>query len=174
MGSTARGARDAGQEARAGTVTDAKRNPLVGSWELRSWEAVGDDGSVSHPMGEHPQGLLAYTAEGLMITTIAPRDRPALGSPDPLTGGDPEERLGAAETFIAYSSRYTYDGHDVTHAVEMSLFPNWVGTRQVRHVEISADRNTLTLTADPFVLRGRRSTHRLVWVRLTDGPPESR
>lgn len=147
-------------------MTGESGNPLVGSWELRSWEAIGDDGSVSYPMGDDPQGLLAYTAEGLMVTTIAPRGRPALASSDPLAGGAPEERLGAAETFIAYSSRYSYDGRDVTHAVEMSLFPNWVGTRQVRHVEISPDGGTLTLTADPFVLRGRRSTQRLVWVRL--------
>lgn len=155
-------------------MTDERRSPLVGSWRLQSWDAIGDDGSVTHPMGEHPQGLLAYTAEGLMVTTIAPHARPALASPDPLTGGAPEERLGAAETFIAYSSRYTYDGRDVTHAVEMSLFPNWVGTRQVRHVELSSDDGTLTLTADPFVLRGRRSTHRLVWVRLADTPGASR
>jgi hypothetical protein len=141
-------------------------NGLVGSWRLRAWEAIGDDGSITRPFGDDPEGWLAYTPEGLMITTIGRRGRPALSSPDPISGS-PEERLAAAESFIAYSSRYTFDGRDVIHAVEMSLFPNWVGTRQVRHVELAPDGTTLTLTADPFVLRGRRSTQRLTWDRIT-------
>ena len=40
------------------------------------------------------------------------------------------------------AARYAYDGTDVTHTVEMSLYPNWVGTRQVRHVRLSDDGDT--------------------------------
>ncbi len=138
---------------------------LVGDWRLESWVAEGDDGSVGLPMGEAPMGILVYTAEGTMITTIAPAGRPAIESVDPLHGGPASERARMAETFVAYGGRYAFDGTDVTHTVEMSLYPNWVGTRQVRHARLSDDGDTLELSTDPFTLGGRRSIQRLVWRR---------
>ncbi len=99
----------------------------------------GEDGSTGCRSARHRTGILVYSPGGTMITTIASTARPSLSSSDPLQGGPAEERLGSAETFIAYSGRYTDDGLDVTHTVEMSLYPNWVGTRQVRHVRLSPD-----------------------------------
>lgn len=139
---------------------------LQGSWRLARWEAVGDDGVVTHPFGEAPEGILVYTSDGTMITTIAPAGRPRLSSADPLTGGPPDERRVAAETFVAYSGRYGYDGTDVTHDVEMSLYPNWAGTRQVRHVRLSDGGDTLELSTDPFGLAGRNAVQRLTWRRV--------
>ena len=138
---------------------------LVGSWRLTSWVAVGEDGSSTEPMGADPDGLLIYSIEGLMITTIGRHGRPRI-SGDDLLGGPPDERLAAAETFIAYSGRYAYDGTDVVHMVEMTLYPNWVGTRQIRHVRISDDGNTLELSTDPLALDGRRTVQRLTWLRV--------
>ena len=63
------------------------------------------------------------------------------------------------------AARYAYDGTDVVHTVEMSLYPNWVGTRQLRHVRLSDDGNTLELSTDPLTLDGRRATQRLTWLR---------
>ena len=59
---------------------------LVGGWRLRSWVALGDDGSETFPMGDAPTGLLAYTEGGTMVALMAPADRPPFGSDD-LTGG---------------------------------------------------------------------------------------
>lgn len=148
-------------------MTDGRS--LAGVWRLRRWAAEGDDGSVALPFGEAPEGILVYTSGGTMMTTIAPADRPPLTSADPLRGGPVAERSRAAETYIAYSGRYAYDGTDVTHTVEMSLYPNWVGTRQVRHVRLSDDGDTLELSTDPFTLAGRRSIQRLTWVRQGPG-----
>lgn len=139
---------------------------LVGDWRLRRWASESDDGSVVLPLGEAPDGILVYTAGGLMMTTIARADRAPITSADPLRGGSIAERAATAETFIAYSGRFAYDGSDVTHAVEMSLYPNWVGTRQVRHVRLSDDGDTLELSTDPFTLAGRRAVQRLTWVRV--------
>lgn len=125
-----------------------------------------DDGSVTLPFGDRPEGILVYASDGTMITTIAPAGRPRLTSPDPLVGGPDEERRRAAETFVAYAGRYAFDGTDVTHAVQSSLYPNWVGTRQVRHVRLSEDGSTLELSTDPFELGGRRAIQRLTWVRV--------
>ena len=142
-----------------------RSNPLTGDWRLRDWSSVADDGGVVQPMGPTPVGILVYSADGTMITTIAPAERPRMSSGDPLRGGPDEERRLAAETFIAYSGRYVYDGADVVHTVEMSLYPNWVGTRQIRHVRLSDDGNTLELATDPLALDGRRATQRLTWLR---------
>ena len=112
-------------------------------------------------------GLLVYSAEGAMVTTIGRRDRPSLATDD-LTGGyGLTSRLAAASSFIAYSGRYRYDGANVIHSVETSLFPNWVGRSQVRHVTLSSDRQTLTLSSEPMVVAGRLASQRLTWRRIT-------
>jgi hypothetical protein len=49
--------------------------------------------------------------------------------------------------------------------VTTSLYPNWVGTSQRRHVRIDADGTRLELSTDPFELAGRRATQRLAWRR---------
>jgi ribosomal protein S18 acetylase RimI-like enzyme len=139
---------------------------LVGSWDLRSWEAIGDDGSVGHPMGERVEGILVYTASGTMITTIGPAQRPRLASADPLRGGDDTERRRTAETFIAYAGSFRVEGEDVLHAVTLSLYPNWVGTLQRRHAALP-DERTLVLSTDPFAIGGGRSVQRLTWDRRT-------
>jgi hypothetical protein len=138
---------------------------LVGSWRLASWVAIGEDGSVVEPMGADVEGLLMYSAEGLMITTIGRHARPPI-SGDDLLAGPADERLAAAETFIAYSGTFSVEGGDVLHSVDMSLFPNWVGGRQRRHVALSADGDTLTLSTDRVLMRGRPGVQRLTWQRI--------
>lgn len=138
---------------------------LVGTWRLEGWESVVDDGSVAWPFGERPEGILIYHPDGTMITTIAPAGRRPLASADPLRGGPDDERRHAAETFVAYAGAWALADGDVVHTVTMSLYPNWVGTRQVRHVRILDEGRRLELSTDPFELGGRRAIQRLVWRR---------
>jgi hypothetical protein len=137
---------------------------LVGSWVLRSWVLTLEDGTVEEPFGHEPQGLVVYTRDGRMITTIGHRERPALGKD--LSSGTDEARLAAIRTFIAYSGPFTIEGSDVVHDVEMSLEPAWLGTRQRRHVELADDGDTLFLSTDPLLVIGRRGRHRLRWERV--------
>jgi Lipocalin-like domain len=65
----------------------------------------------------------------------------------------------------AYAGRYTLDGHQVIHHVELSLFPNWVGTQQQRFGQLS--EKTLILSANPMLMAGRPQVPRLVWKRLS-------
>jgi ribosomal protein S18 acetylase RimI-like enzyme len=155
-----------------GTAPDTASDPIAerllpGVWRLERWESVAEDGSLTLPMGVRVEGILVYTPGGSMVTAIAPEERPLLSSADPLRGGPPDERLGAAETFIAYAGGYRIRDHDVIHEVTLSLYPNWVGTRQVRHIG-SLDERTLVLSTDPFTLDGRRAVQRLTWVRSDD------
>ena len=145
-----------------GTLT---ASDLVGTWRLRSWIAEADDRSVVHPMGEAPEGVLVYTADGTMITTIGRTGRQPIDGGDMLAG-PVDQRIEAMSTFIAYASTFRVEGGDVLHNVTMSLFPNWVGTQQRRHVAFSNGGRVLTLSSDPLILRGRLSVQRLTWERV--------
>jgi hypothetical protein len=137
---------------------------LVGTWRLVSWTSTGD-GGVQHPMGDAPEGVLVYTPGGTMITTIGRTVRSPIDGGDML-GGPDAQRLDAFTSFIAYSGTFGIEGGDVVHEVAMSLFPNWVGTRQVRHVRLEDGGRTLELSTDAFVLHGRLSVQRLTWDRV--------
>ena len=102
---------------------------VIGSWALLSWENLGADGQVSHPMGLDAVGYLIYSVDGRFSVTISRADRAKSAGGD-LLGGTLEEKARAAEGFVAYAGRYTFHGDPVVHHVELSLFPNWVGTDQ--------------------------------------------
>lgn len=144
----------------------SNRAQLLGAWRLLAWEAIGEDGTIDHPMGDDPQGVVVYTPDGTMMTTLGRAGRTPITGGDMLAGPD-QERVAAFGSFIAYQSRFRMDGGDVIHQVEMSLFPNWVGTAQRRHVEVSPDGRSLVLSSDPILVRGRMSRQRLAWERIT-------
>lgn len=139
-------------------------HPLVGSWRLRRWVAIADDGSESLPMGDTPVGLLVYSADGTMVGLMGLGDRPRLAADD-VTGGTVDERARAFATFIAYGGRYEVDGQTVSHHVDVSLFPNWIGTVQQRRWELDPAGRTLTLSSPPLSLGGATRTQRLTWER---------
>ncbi len=116
-------------------------------------------------MGEAPDGLLAYAADGTMIGIMGRGDRPRFAADD-LTGGSDHERARAFASFVAYGGRYEVTGDTVTHHVETSLFPNWIGTQQRRRWELDASGRHLTLTSPPLALGGARRIQRLRWERL--------
>ncbi len=58
---------------------------LTGTWRLVTWTSPGEDG-VQLPMGEHPEGVVVYTSDGTMITTIGQAARPPIDSTD-MQGG---------------------------------------------------------------------------------------
>lgn len=139
-------------------------HPLLGSWRLRGWVAIADDGSQSVPMGEAPEGLLVYSDDGTMVGIMGPAARPRFASDD-VTGGTDDERARAFATFIAYGGRYQIEGDTVSHDVETSLFPNWIGTVQQRRWELAENGRLLTLTSPPLALGGVVRVQRLTWER---------
>jgi hypothetical protein len=140
---------------------------LVGAWRLVSWENQAADGQVTYPMGPDPNGYVIYAADGRFSITISRRGRAGFAAGD-LLSGTAEEKARAMEGFVAYAGRYSFDGDRVVHHVELSLFPNWVGSDQQRWVELAGDR--LILSASPLLLAGKQQVPRLVWERV-DPPP---
>jgi hypothetical protein len=148
-------------------MDEVHAHALVGAWRLVSWENQAADGQVTYPMGTDPNGYVIYAANGRFSITISRRGRAGFAAGD-LLSGTAEEQVRAMEGFVAYAGRYSFDGDRVIHHVELSLFPNWVGTDQERWVELAGDR--LILRASPLLLAGKPQVPRLVWERV-DPPP---
>jgi hypothetical protein len=118
-------------------------------------------------MGADALGYLIYTADGRFSVTISRADRARFTGGD-LLGGTMQEKTRAAEGFVAYAGWYTFHGDHVVHHVELSLFPNWVGTEQQRFADLSQD--TLILSASPLLLAGRQQVPHLLWERVRPSP----
>jgi hypothetical protein len=92
-------------------------------------------------------------------------DRPKFASNN-VVAGTPEEIKAAFEGYVSYCGSYEVNeqGGFVTHRVELSWFPNWLGTEQKRFFEFAGDR--LTLKTPPLTGYGGAQVHRLIWERL--------
>ena len=135
---------------------------VVGTWRLKLWETRTTDGRVTYPLGRDAVGYLIYTAGGHIAVPMMRANRPAFASDD-LLGGTVEEQATAAAGYVTYCGRYEVRNGTVIHRVELSLFPNWVGSTQVRFAEVEADE--VTITTDPLAIGGE-TVNRLVWERV--------
>lgn len=128
---------------------------LEGLWRLVSMEQRYDDGRVIYPFGEEAQGYIHYGADGSMFAAIQK------GGRKPFTTGKQwtasvEEKAGAYDDYLTYFGRYDASDDHVTHMIEISLFPDWIGGAQKRRLAFEGD-NRLHLIA-----------------RLEEGAPEAR
>lgn len=123
---------------------------LVGTWRFISLVGRSSKGEVYYPYGENLFGRLMYDAKGHMSVLLMRPDRPKFASGD-MMKGTPDEIKAAFEGFDAYCGTYEVDAEKgtVTHHVQGSKFPNWVGTDQVRFFEVSGDQ--LRITAPPIL-----------------------
>ncbi len=97
-----------------------------------------------------------------MTVTLVGADRESLSTDDVL-GGSEAERAEAYSSYIAYCGTYEVEGNVVIHRVQMSLFPNWVGSAQERYFELSGDE--LVLRSVPVEVGGRLVVSELRWIR---------
>ena len=146
-------------------------NPLQGSWHLVCWDIQYSDGRpATLPFGADATGLLCYTDDGRMSACIARAGRQPLSQDSPRNAPE-AERLAAFESYFQYAGRYRLEpkgaGRQVVHEVTHALNPNFVGSRQVRQVDLTPD-GRLTLSATD-ALQGStvQRHHRLVWERRT-------
>ena len=150
-----------------GTQTSGEthnNDELLGAWKLVSCVQQWSGGRVTHPYGQNPSGLLVYDAAGHFSGQIQGEDRPSFESGN-LLRGTPEEIKAAFEGYVAYYGTYDVDeaAGRLTHHVQGSWFPNWVGEDQTRLYGIADGK--LTLTTLPFVGKRNQVTLTLVWER---------
>ena len=124
-----------------GAVASGLTNELVGTWRLVQYFDTDASGKVTYPFGEKPIGYLVYDLTGhmsaqLMRTPATPR----FASGDDEKGTEAEVRA-AYDGFVAYFGTYRVDEAKsvVTHVVEGSLRPSYVGTDQRRPFKLQGD-----------------------------------
>ena len=146
-------------------ASQAQTISVVGTWKLISYETVTPAGVRTFPLGDDAIGLLIYQPSGRMSVQFMRRDRPKFKSGDAWRGSLEEERA-AFEGFFSYAGRYTVDSARgvVTHHIEISSAPNYVGTDVER--TFSAAGNRVTLRTPQRQLAGQTSSSILIWERL--------
>ncbi|MEU3302001.1 lipocalin-like domain-containing protein [Streptomyces sp. NPDC006678] len=98
-------------------------NSLVGAWVLEDC-SLTREGAVVRPLGEHPSGVLLYTADGWMsaLLTAPPDDAPAASAFEETASGT-----------VAYAGRWEREADGpVMHRVQASHYTPWAGTALVR------------------------------------------
>lgn len=135
---------------------------LIGVWRLVSVDARLPDGSIHHPWGEAPVGLVVLTREGYLSAQLMRPDRPVFADPANVR---PEEARLALQGYAAYFGKYEIDEASrtlVTH-VEGASAPNLVGGDQVRNYELRDGR--LILRPPVLTIGGQSFTSEYAWER---------
>ncbi len=141
------------------------KEKFTGAWRLISAEFRTEEGEVTYLLGREAIGQIMYDGKRNMSAQLGKAGQPRFASNDWLKG-TPEETKSAFEGYRCYFGTYEVDEENktVTHHVQGSLFPNWIGTDNVRYYEFSG--NCLTLRTVPMVTGGKKMVGTLVWERL--------
>jgi hypothetical protein len=136
---------------------------IIGTWKLVSWTFKNEKGEEIHYFGKNSTGILMYDANGFMNAQLMKEERPRFAS-DSINGGSPDETFGAFHSYLAYFGRY-YEKNpgEVTHIVEGSLFPNWLGNEEIRYGRIEGER--LILSTPPIRAGEAEIVFNIVWQR---------
>ena len=139
------------------------RNQLLGTWQLVSSVIRFEDGEVRDQLGHSPSGFLIYTAEGYVCAVLGASNRPMLATNDPGAATN-AEFASEASSFLAYCGRFTVNDETqtVTHGMEVSLFPNWVGHSENRAVRFAGEQLVL-LTDSRTQSDGRKFRVEVTW-----------
>ena len=142
------------QPATPATLEPTARTPaFVGSWSLVSW--TGNDGTERCAEPGGAAGQIMYSADGHMSAQLG-----CTGVVVDEEGLDAEEaRARVTRRHFSYYGRYTVDETTgvVTHHVQGSVNPGWVGSDQQRAFNFEGDER--------LMLSPVGSTARLTWQR---------
>ena len=132
---------------------------FIGTWKLVDYSFLHEDGTVEKPWGDRVVGYLLYSAEGYMSGNLSPAGRRHnVESTD-------AKQTRRKRDYIAYAGPYTVEGDTITHHVEVSLFPNWLGTAQVRYHRLAGNR--LILRTPPIPSGDGVVAVQLTWEKVT-------
>lgn len=129
--------------------------PLIGTWSLLGWNDLVDQPSSPAPAWNGVRGQLIYTADGTMSMQMSEREREPFAA---AYGGSHPEKARAFNECHAYSGTFTHREERVIHHVVQSNAPNYIGTDQVRFVDVEAS---------VLVLTNETRTRALTWERVT-------
>lgn len=129
------------------TAVNAADGSPVGTWRVTSFSnPTLDTNEEARPFGDNPIGYIQYSPGGYMIVFLSVGN-PKRPASFPYT--DAERAEVHKGIFGAYAGRYSVDGNKVTHHIEASWRPDWIGDNQVRYFEIKD--NKLTIKTAPLI-----------------------
>jgi hypothetical protein len=135
-------------------------NP-VGAWKLIQFIMENaETGKTVKPWGENPVGQLIYLPGGHMTAVLTGEGRKIAVAGDKFN----EDRARLYMTAMAYAGTYTIVGNKVTHKVDVSVHPSWVGSDQIRYARLEND--TLVIDAQTIGDDGANVKMSLTWKRL--------
>lgn len=140
------------------------KEQFIGTWRLVAYEYQRSDGERIYPFGDDPVGILIYSADGFMSAQISRRERQDFASGN-RWNGTTEEMAQAYKDYLAYFGTYQIkqSESEIEHTVEGSLFPDYLGSVQLRCFEHSAGH--LILRTPPMPAGAHTVTGQLVWSR---------
>jgi hypothetical protein len=139
------------------------KQEIIGTWKLVSWVYKNENGEEVDYFGKNSTGILTYDKPGYMNAQLMKGDRSRFTS-DSINGGTPDETYGAFHSYLAYFGKYYEEKPgEMVHIVEGSLFPNWIGNKEVRYGRIEGDK--LILSTPPIHAQGAEIVFYITWKR---------
>jgi hypothetical protein len=137
----------------------SRKDQLVGTWTLASWEHVLPNGSKVQSYGSNPKGIVVFDAKGRFFLMFVLPDLPKIASNDPATATS-EEAKDLLAGSIAYFGTYGVNDADrvINLRLEASTFNKSARERSEWNDHLSHGRRT-SLRND--CVGWRQNQHRL-------------
>lgn len=137
---------------------------ILGAWELVSWVYQNEHGENINYFGNEPKGILLYDKSGYMSVQIATENRPEFES-EGINAGKKKEMAAAFSTYLSYFGKYVESEPGVyEHTVEGTLFPNWLGKKEIRYARLKGD--TLVLSTPPTPTKSGDIVFNITWKKI--------
>lgn len=140
------------------------KHPIIGTWSLIAYWSRYDEDERFYPLGRDARGAITYTEAGFMMGTMQRANAPRFAVADRLQATD-AEKVRAFDDYVTYCGRWSTDGRDMLHHVELSLLPNWIGETQRRRPEWHG-RDRVDLIGE-WQIGTRRRVAVVEWERAT-------
>lgn len=131
------------------------------SWSLVEYKSESKEGKALYPLGEDALGTIIFTEAGHTAVQIMAKDRTKPLSLEELDKYNTavEKEMGRLG-YHAYTGPFTIDEDEsiLTTHVQISLIPDYVGSKQARKASI--DGNTLKLS------NVQHPERKLVWKKI--------
>lgn len=156
-------ARDHASAPQPNTTSAAQR--VIGTWRLVSAGNIRKDGTLEPfpEYGPHPIGYLMYDSTGHMCVSLANPVHPRWANAAKPTDA---EKIESFRVMFAYCGTYEVQEkeHRVIHRPEMSSWPHYVGTDQLRPYRFEGNR--LILSDREQAPDGEDSPYQITWERV--------
>ena len=111
---------------------------LVGTYKMVSQVRDVQGSGLDENMGKSPRGYLVVTPSRLVVFFTADVRKP---------GNSVAEKAALYDTLNGWSGRYRVEGNKLIVSVDASANHSWNGTDDIRNIQLSGKR--LTLSNDP-------------------------